>query len=268
MALITVQIEEVLLAEFREIYNQKIYQAQYNTFRDDLFCSSLFLDDNSKNTLLASYCDAHGSDKGSLDINAGGSRPYPWLPHTYTDFYSLLFDHCRKNIQHVFECGIGTNNLDIGSNMTRTGKPGASLRVWRDYFPNAQIIGVDIDKEILFSEERIQTYYIDQMNKLSIQKFWHQLDYREFDLMVDDGLHTFEAGIILFENAIDYLKNDGVYIIEDVSTDNIVKYKQYFKNKKFKVQFFLSLRKRGEILNIDSWPALADNSLVFIKRIF
>ena len=35
-------------------------------------------------------------------------------------------------------------------NMTASGKPGASLRVWRDYFNNAQVIGADIDKRILF----------------------------------------------------------------------------------------------------------------------
>ena len=39
----------------------------------------------------------------------------------------------------VFECGLGTNNPDLQGNMTVDGMPGASLRVWRDYFKNAQI---------------------------------------------------------------------------------------------------------------------------------
>ena len=49
------------------------------------------------------------------------------------------------------------------------GKPGASLRVWRDYFPNAIIYGADIDKDILFAEERIKTFYIDQLDPVAIK---------------------------------------------------------------------------------------------------
>ena len=31
--------------------------------------------------------------------------------------------------------------------MGKQGKPGASLRTWREFFPNAQVIGIDIDKK-------------------------------------------------------------------------------------------------------------------------
>ena len=40
--------------------------------------------------------------------------------------------------------------------------PGASLRAWRDFFPNATILGADLDREVLFEEERITTGYMDQ----------------------------------------------------------------------------------------------------------
>jgi hypothetical protein len=45
--------------------------------------------------------------------------------------------------------------------MSGGGKPGASLYVWRDFFPNAYIFGADIDKEVLFNDKRITTGYID-----------------------------------------------------------------------------------------------------------
>ena len=41
--------------------------------------------------------------------------------------------------------------------MTLSGSPGASLRVWKDFFSNAKIYGSDIDKDILFNEDRIFT---------------------------------------------------------------------------------------------------------------
>ena len=56
--------------------------------------------------------------------------------------------------------------------MTANGKPGASLRVWRDFFPNAKIYGGDIDKETLFIEDRISTYYVDQFENSTIKKKW------------------------------------------------------------------------------------------------
>lgn len=190
---------------------------------------------------LSQLCDKHGSDKGSLKTSG---HVFTWQPHTYTDFYSTLFGHCRFHIKKVFECGLGTNNTALNSNMGTNGKPGASLRVWRDYFPNAHIFGVDIDKNILFNEERIQTFYLDQTDPSVIKSFWDALDVTGFDLMVDDGLHTYEAGICLFEHSISRLNQDGIYIIEDVTFDDLMKYQTYFKNKHFNV-LYISLSFTG-----------------------
>ena len=40
--------------------------------------------------------------------------------------------------------------------------PGSSLRALRDYFPNANIFGADIDKNIVNDQNRIKTFYVDQ----------------------------------------------------------------------------------------------------------
>ena len=100
--------------------------------------------------------------------------------------------------------------------MTSRGKPGASLRVWRDYFTNSLIYGADIDKNILFEEDRIKTFYVDQLNEFSIKEMWSNINKSNFDIILDDGLHTFEAGITLFLNSFNKLRKNGIYIIEDV----------------------------------------------------
>ncbi|MDA8559618.1 hypothetical protein N9K62_01645, partial [Candidatus Pelagibacter bacterium] len=105
-------------------------------------------------------------DKGF--INPDSRKPYNWIPNSYTSYYHSIFNLNRDNIKLIFECGLGTNNPNLASNMTDTGMPGASLRVWRDYFKNAKIYGGDIDKEILFEEDRIKTFYVDQLNRNSI----------------------------------------------------------------------------------------------------
>ena len=204
--------------------------------------------------LLAQLCDKYGSDKGEIKTSG---HPYSWPSHTYSDYYARLFEHCRLNVKKVFECGLGTNNPSITSNMTIDGKPGASLRVWRDYFPNAQVFGADIDRDVLFEEDRIKTFYVDQLNPQAIDGLWQQVGLNDFDFILDDGLHTFEAGSCLFENSVAKLAPNGVYIIEDVFVSDILKYKAFFANKNFAVDYVLMFRPNS---------SLGDNCLVVIRH--
>ena len=204
---------------------------------------------------LSRLCDVYGSDKGS--INQDG-HPYPWLAHTYADYYSKLFDHCRLNIRNVFECGLGTTNKNLPSNMGSNGKPGASLKVWEEYFPNAEIVGADIDREILFNQGRILTYHVDQTDPLSINNLWGNVAAQSFDLMIDDGLHTFEAGRTFFENSIHKLSSNGIYIIEDVGPKDLMYFKNYFLDKNYRVEYLLMHRLGA--------PAFDDNNLIVIRK--
>ena len=86
--------------------------------------------------------------------------------------------------------------------MSSTGIPGASLRLWKEYFPNAEVYGADIDKRILLEEDRIKTFYVDQTNAESVNSMWNEIERDNFDIIIDDGLHTAEAAITLFENSL------------------------------------------------------------------
>jgi hypothetical protein len=203
---------------------------------------------------LAALCDKYGSDKGEI---ASSGHPYAWPSHSYTDLYSRLFSHCRASVKKVFECGLGTNNPDIPSSMGISGRPGASLRVWRDYFPNASIYGADIDSNILFEEERIKTFFIDQTDPDTIKSFWEKVGETDFDLMVDDGLHTFEGGKVLFKHSIDYLSQTGIYVIEDVSLPDLLRFKEFFANLDYVVDY-ITMFQQG--------LSLGDNSLIVVRK--
>jgi len=225
-------IKESLIKFQRKLLGDKLWK-NYFKYKEKIFINKfdnkyIVLYHTSIESLFSDLCDMHGSDKGSLKNT---SPYYNWQSHTYADYYSGLFAHCRNKVLNVFECGIGTNNPKLKSNMTITGRPGASLRVWRDYFPNAQVIGADIDNDILFKEERIETFMLDQTNEDSIRNFWSQVKAIEFDLMVDDGLHHFSAGITLFKNSVHRLAPDGVYVIEDVNFKDLAKYLEWFKTR-------------------------------------
>jgi hypothetical protein len=171
-------------------------------------------------TVFADLCDRFGTDKGSNGLK---EYSFQWSPHRYSDFYEILFGQCRNQVTQILEVGIGTGNLNLPANMGIGAQPGASLRVWREYFPNALIYGADIDSQIMFSEDRISTFLVDQLDEKSIQNAVSGFYPGTFDLIVDDGLHTFKANTTFFKNSIHLLSERGVYIIEDVTPANLKK---------------------------------------------
>src|SRR5262249_48859493 len=125
-------------------------------------------------------------------------------------------------------------------------------------FPNAQIDGADIDRNILFTEDRIRTYHVDQTDPGSIARMWERIGAAEYDLMIDDGIHTFDGGICLFENAAGRLRSGGIYVIEDVSLLNLNRFRAYFADKAFQVDYANLVRPK---------LSLGDNSLVVIRKL-
>ena len=157
------------------------------------------------NSELTELMNFYGSDKGGKNNH-----------HNYSEYYSQIFYNKKNKIKNFLEIGLGTNNTELASNMGENGKPLASLRAWRDYFPNAQIYGGDIDRDILKDEDKIKTFFVDQTNPLTIASMFDKIGVKKFDVILEDGLHEFSANICFFENAIRFLDSDGVYIIEDV----------------------------------------------------
>ena len=190
----------------------------------------------------------NGSDKGSN--------------HNYTTFYNFIFSEIKNKNLNIFEVGLGTNNISIPSNMGSSGRPGASLRGWTEFFSKSNIFGADVDSGILFQEERIKTFYVDQNSEDTISKLWENenLNSIEFDIIIDDGLHEFEANKNFFNNSIHKLKNDGIYIIEDVSEVYLNEFNNWISENKDKYKLF-------EILTIPIPTQVQENNrVVLIKK--
>jgi hypothetical protein len=154
------------------------------------------LDKSADNiTTLKALLDQHGSDKASV--------------HNYHEMYgSILSD--RSSIS-----AIGTNNPDVPSNMGHGGKPGASLRAFKAFLPNADIFGADIDTRILFEEERIRTFYVDQTKPDTLISLSKELP-ECLDLVIDDGLHSPNANVETLRFALGKIKVGGWVVIEDI----------------------------------------------------
>jgi len=214
-----------------------------------------FYFDINKITPLCEIMDRNKSDKG--DKNNTGYH------HNYTKLYYHIFKDINTNPLRIFELGLGTNNTNIPSNMGILGRPGASLYGWSEFFENSEIFGADIDKDILFKTDRIKTFYCDQTNPDIIKQLWNEPELNEnFDIIVEDGLHTFEANVCFFENSIHKLKENGYYIIEDISNSEINLFKQKINEwiKKYNNLQFCLLQIPIKNKNIQ------DNNLLLIKK--
>lgn len=119
--------------------------------------------------------------------------------HGFCDFYDMHLSSCRHDEMKVLEIGV---------------KKGASLRMWRDYFSNSQIYGLDIDPASMFEDSRIKTFIMDQGDVDSMKRFVEV--HGPFDIVIDDGSHHTHHQFISYE----LFKDSPVFIWEDLHTSN------------------------------------------------
>lgn len=196
-------------------------------------------------TELCNIMKNHGSDKGD-----------DW--HNYTQIYSSLFSSLREEVKLVFELGIGSVNPAINSHMKNNYSPGGSLRGWREFFPNAQIYAADIDKDILQPEERITKFYVDQTDPAVVSEMWNQVGVDNFDIIIDDGLHTYKANKVFFENSFKQLRAEGIFIIEDIPNNEL----NYFRTELAKIATDLDFSTR--LLQLKHNSNKTDNNIMII----
>jgi hypothetical protein len=206
-------------------------------------------------TPLCEIMERNKSDKGSLKIRQA------W--HNYTTFYFSIFNEIKDNKLRIFELGLGTNNINLPSNMGKDGRPGASLYGWSEFFKNSLVYGADIDKDILFTTEKIKTFFCDQTNKTIIDEMWMEPELNEnFDIIIEDGLHKFAANVCFFENSVHKLKVGGYFIIEDITSHDLPLFESKvleWKNTYTSLEF--------NLMRIPCPSNTWDNNLLVVKKL-
>jgi hypothetical protein len=148
--------------------------------------------------LLTELANLFGSDKGTSNGFSFTDVP----PHGFTEVYAYFLEARRLEVKKVLELGI---------------YHGASLRMWKEYFPNAQIYGFDIDARFMVSADRIKTYTCSQTDEKNIENIISEIG-DGFDLIIDDGDHDTVVQQKTLGIFFKYLKSQGIYIIEDLHT--------------------------------------------------
>jgi hypothetical protein len=121
----------------------------------------------------------------------------------YFEIYDRHFSKYRNKEITILEIGV---------------YQGGSLQMWRDYFgPKAKIYGIDINprcKEL--EEENIEIFIGSQSDRNFLASIRNKIP--QIDILIDDGGHTMRQQIVSFEELFYHVKNDGIYLCEDLHT--------------------------------------------------
>jgi len=122
----------------------------------------------------------HGTDKNRCKKHG----------HCYGLAYDNIFKHFDKNAE--------LDLIEIGTEF------GGSLIAWKEFFPNANVTGIDIEDKVEKKRENIK-YVISDVKNFKPEK--------EYDIVIDDGSHRLSDVVYTVKNF--KLKPEGVMIIED-----------------------------------------------------
>ena len=151
-----------------------------------------------------------------------------------------IYDDYFKNFKNK-----KINILEIGVH------EGKSLMIWKDYFPKANIIGIDL-KSYNFNINRIFTFQGDQTDINFLLGLSRK--FKKFDIIIDDGSHVCSHIIKTFGALFDFLKEDGLYICEDLQTSYWPRYggsRINLNKKKTSLSFFKTLVDSGNYESYD-----------------
>jgi hypothetical protein len=120
----------------------------------------------------------------------------------YFNIYEIYFKEFQSKSPRFLEIGV---------------QYGGSLMMWKKYFENAKIFGIDINPDCKKLEEKdIEIMIGSQNDKLFLSNFAKSVI--NLDILIDDGGHTMEQQINTFEILFPIISNGGVYIVEDTES--------------------------------------------------
>lgn len=166
-----------------------------------------------------------------------------------TDKSSQIHNYCEKYEKYLpFDRLAKISILEIGV------FNGESIKMWKEFYPNSTIVGLDIDPNCSQYENVEEGIFIE-IGSQDDPEFLKRLTdkYGKFDLILDDGSHIQRHMIYSFEFLFDFVKNHGIYVLEDTccsywpnyggsidGKDTIV---NYFKNLVDHVNFYGAYQK-------------------------
>jgi hypothetical protein len=157
---------------------------------------------NQENAMLSDIAKKYPTDKD-------------FTHNYYNNVYEKYFSPLKESTKLLCEIGIGGFWADAGW------VHGNSLKVFRDYFINAQILGLDITHYEIDDLDRITLDWLDQSKKQLVEQYSNRLS--NYDIILDDGSHNTYDQQITFAYFFRSLRSGGIYVLEDLHSSIEVK---------------------------------------------
>ena len=142
-------------------------------------------------------------DLDALALKYGTDKSSGW--HDYTLHYERHLKHLKQTEFTLLEIGVGPEETK-----------GASLFMWREYFPYAHIVGLDIRPDAKSVEgERIDVEIGDSSDLDFVQNLVRKYDPQ---VVIDDGSHIWSHQIAAMRSIIPVLRSGSIFIMEDLHT--------------------------------------------------
>ncbi len=178
------------------------------------------------------------------------------MTHGYIPIYEKQFSPLRLKKMNILEIGVGGYEDPISG--------GESLRMWKEYFPNSIIYGIDIYDKRLHEEERIRIFKGSQIDSIFLRNVVQRMG--SLDIVIDDGSHVNEHVIHSFRTLFPMLAEKGIYIIEDLQSSYMPRLGGGYKNLNGEGSSIEMLKKLIDGLNyqwIESYcPGYLDKHIV------
>lgn len=120
--------------------------------------------------------------------------------HSYISVYEDLLTPYRK-CKKVLEIGI---------------LAGQSLKMWEEYFSEADVYGVDItdaDLKPMIASGKHRISIFNACDPVQVEKHFKD---NKFDVIIEDASHALHDQLLLYKNFKKHIAENGIYIIEDV----------------------------------------------------
>lgn len=142
-----------------------------------------------------------------LDVIAALAGTDKFGMHEYTPVYGALMRRFRGRSISLLELGVGGYTLASG---------GESLSMWAAYFRRGHIYGLDISDKTGMSRGRVKVFQGSQTDHARLTTIGNECG--PFDFIIDDGSHNNTDQIQSFRILWPFVKDGGMYIVEDVQT--------------------------------------------------
>ena len=151
---------------------------------------------------MTDLADRYGSDKGSKK-------------HRYTELYHMLFHPYRQRKITFLEMGLLIGGPEHGKSADRVTTDLPSIRMWLEYFPKANIHGLDVSDFSWFEHERFTFHRCDMDDRNQIATAIKEVTPAP-TIVIDDASHASHHQQNAFLEIFPRLESGGLYVIEDL----------------------------------------------------